>query len=76
MCLLLFAGELQLCWENRSLKDARVLQQDLVSLSAWPVDNSLLINVGKCLVMPIGKEAPGAIYTTGGNPLTVADTFM
>ena len=66
---LLFADDLKLWRAIETDEDVKTLQRDLSVLYDWSQENQLPINLGKCVVLPLGGHDRAIRYTLGGTPL-------
>lgn len=55
--VLLFADDVKLVMPIKSVQDCYALQQDIVAVSKWSVDNKLLFNNDKCEIMTFSRSS-------------------
>lgn len=76
--ILMYADDVKLFREIRTVEDCHLLQRDLSGVFEWCMDNKLYLNIDKCKVMSFTRNTSRLIthtYVLDGVPLGSCSTF-
>lgn len=59
---LLFADDLKIYYEIRTIQDCLILQRDIDNILKWSIENKLFFNIKKCVVLSYTRKITPVIY--------------